>query len=282
MKTESPRLRNERGGGRALYGIAGVALLALSGCVSTQIEYDRMTNTGFPANQTVGGKTVSITSIYATESYIVGVSQDQTNIAALTGPANPADPNQYDYITEAELDTVEQANRSSPVGKINWLCFTMGIVPSYCTLYHIYGLVVNHWYEDPDGDRDQNTLGIAWTTSNRRAFANFWRNTTVSGNAGKYLRSTAHEIGHVFNLHHADGNGTTDIMNQTGVVGNSYVYEFQAAASKDHLRDHSDRCKYPGLSAFGALHEGHVDHGITTKRCLNILIKPVAGTVVNP
>jgi hypothetical protein len=267
---------------RASLGIAGAALLALSGCISTRVEYDRMTNTGFPADQTVGGKTVSISSIYATEGYIVGVSQDQTNIAALTGPANPSDPNQYEYITEAELDTVEQANRSSPVGKTNWLCFTLGIVPSFCTQYHIYGIVVNHWYEEPDGDRDQSTMGIAWTTSNRRAFANFWRNTTVSGDAGKFLRSTAHEIGHVFNLHHPDGNGTTDIMNQTGVVGNSYVYEFLAAGSKDHLKDHTDKCKYPGMSAFGALHDGHVDHGITTKSCLNILIRPVGGTVVNP
>lgn len=256
--------------------------LALSGCISTRVEYDRMTNTGFPANQTVGGKTVSISSIYATENYIVGVSQDQTNIAALTGPANPSDPNQYDFITEAELDTVEQANRSSPVGKTSFICFNIGIVPSYCTRYHIYGIVVNHWYEDNDGVRSQSTLGIAWTTTNRRAFAGFWRNTTVNGDPGKYLRSTAHEIGHVFDLHHGDGNGSTDIMNQTGVVGNSYVYEFLAAASKDHLKDHPAKCKYPGQSAFGAIHSGHADHGISTRRCFKIAAERVPGTVVGP
>jgi hypothetical protein len=252
---------------QALPWIALAALATVSGCISTRIEYDRMAGTAFPPDQTVGGKTVTIPSIYATESYLVGVSQDETNIAALTGPNNPADPNQYDYITEAELNTLESGHRSTPVAKTSWICFNLGIVPTWCTEYHIYGIVVNHYSEDDNGVRDKSVMGLMWADDNRRAFTNYYRNATVSGDGGKYLRSAAHEIGHAFNLHHPDGDGSTDIMNQTGVVGNNYVYQFVAAASKNHLKDHPDQCKYPSLSAFGAVHTNHVDHGYTTATC---------------
>lgn len=252
---------------RAVAGIALATLMALAGCTRTQVEYDRMTGAAFPPDQTVGGQTVTISSIYATESYLVGVSQDETNIAALTGPANPMDPNQYEYITESELDTLERAHRSSPVGKTSWVCFSLGFFPTWCTDYHIYGIVVNHYSEDDDGVRDKGVMGLMWTDDNRRAFTNFYRNATVSGDGGKYLRSAAHEIGHAFNLHHQDGDGSTDIMNQTWKVGTSYVYQFVAAASKNHLKDHDGQCKYPGQSAFGALHTNHADHGITTATC---------------
>lgn len=244
-----------------------MVLAGVAGCTSTSIEYDRMTNTTFPPDQTVDGKTVTIPSIYATEGYLVGVSQDETSIAALSGPANPADPNQYDYITESELDALEQGHRSSAVDKTSYICFNKGIVPTYCTAYHIYGVVVNHWSEDDNGVRDQGAMGLMWADDNRRAFANYYKNTTVSGNGGKYLRSAAHEVGHAFNLHHPDGDGSTDIMNQTWKVGDSYVYQFVAAASKNHLKDHPAACRWPAQSAFGATHTGHADHGITTAAC---------------
>ena len=106
-----------------------------------------------------------------------------------------------------------------------------------------------------------------WTADNRRSFANFYRNTTVSGDAGKFLRSAAHEIGHAFNLHHEDGDGSTDIMNQTGVVGSTYVYDFVAAASTDHLANHDKACVWPGQSHFAATHTSHADHGYNSGTC---------------
>jgi hypothetical protein len=244
-----------------------VLVVEMAACTSTRIEYDRMTRTAFPTPQTRNDTTFSIPSIYARQGYLVAVDTDQTNIAALTGPANPSDPNQYDYITEAELSALETANRSSSVGKTSFVCFTLGIVPWWCNQYHIYGIVVNHFYENPSGVRSTSTMGLMWTADNRRAFTNFYRNATVSGDPGKYLRSTVHEIGHAFDLHHPDGDGATDIMNQTGVVGNNYVYAFVAAASTDHLANHDKNCVWPSLSSFGATHTNHVDHGITTSTC---------------
>ena len=247
--------------------LVSVACVGSAACTSTSIEYDRMTGTAFPQAQTVNGAAVTLSSIYAADGYLLNVGEDQTNIAALTGPNNPNDPNQYDFITEAELDTLERANRAAPVASSRFICFNFGIVPSYCTQYHIWGVVVNHFYEDNDGVRSRGTMGIMWATNNRRAFANFYRNTTVSGDAGKYLRSTAHEIGHAFNLHHEDANGTTDLMNQTGVVGNTYVYDFVAAASTTHLADHDRACVWPGQSTFAATHTNHTNHGYNVGNC---------------
>lgn len=244
-----------------------VATAASMACTTTQIEYDRMTGTAFPVQQTQGGQTFSLTSIYAADGYLVGVSEDQTNIAALTGPPNPNDPQQYDFVTDAELDALETANRSSSVAMTSAICFRIGIVPSWCHTHHIYGIVANHFYEDPNGNRLTGVMGIMWTANNRRAFANFYRNTTVSGDGGKYLRSTAHEIGHAFNLHHEDGNGTTDIMNQTGVVGNNYVFDFVDAESTDHLANHAKACVWPAQSTFAAAHTNHADHGYNSGTC---------------
>jgi hypothetical protein len=247
--------------------VLALSALGLGGCSSVYLEYDRMTGTSYPPAQTVDGKQVTLASIYASEGYWLRVQEDQTGIAALTGPANPSDPNQYDYITEAELDTVEQANRSIPVAPSSYVCFDRGFFPMWCVTYHLYGIVVNHFYEDNDGVRSQGTMGIMWASTNRRAFANFYRNTTVNSDGAKFLRSTAHEIGHAYDLHHGDGDGSTDIMNQTGVVGNNYVFRFVAAASKNHLKDHDKQCVWPGLGPFGAVHTGHSDHGITTAKC---------------
>jgi hypothetical protein len=226
-----------------------------------------MAGTQFPAQQSRNGSNFTLSSIYAAEGYLFVVREDETDIAALTGPANPSDPTQYEWITESELDALETAHRSSSVGKRSFICFTRGIVPTYCTEHQLYGVVVDHKYEDPSGVRRASILGIMWTADNRRAFAGFWKNSTVSSDGGKYLRSTAHEIGHAFGLHHEDGNGSTDVMNQTGVVGNAYVFDFVAAASTDHFTRHDKGCVWPSLSAFAATHTDHPDHGYNSGTC---------------
>lgn len=92
-------------------------------------------------------------------------------------------------------------------------------------------------------------MGLMYDSANRSAFANFYKHNTVSGNNAKYLRSTAHEIGHAFNLAHCDGDGSTTIMNQTRVVGNTFTYEF-SSESLEHLQDHPKEFVWPGISPF--------------------------------
>lgn len=252
---------------KSVYEVIVFSILVggLTACTTTNLEYDRMTGTAFPATTTVGGNTVSLTSIYSDANKVLNVNQDQTNIAALTGPANPADPNQYAYITEAELDTIETANRTVSVG-VNVYSCGFWIFKGTCRTYYLYGIVANHWYEFGNGTRLQGVMGIMWTADNRRAFASFYKNGTVSGNNAKYLRSTAHEIGHAYNLHHQDGDGSRTIMNQTSVVGDSYDYEF-SSDSGDHLDDHPRDCVYPGTGSFTSVNTAHTAHTFTTSDC---------------
>lgn len=225
------------------------SVLAMStlfaGCTSAQVEYDRMTGTAFPAETVFGGETVNFTTIYLQGNILLTVLEDDTGIVPLTGPANPADPNQYDYINPAELETLEMANRSTPVGPTSWPC-SFWIFDGTCTRYHVWGVVVNHFEEKADGTRSTSTLGWMSDPVLRSSFANYYRNTTVSTHNQKYLRSAAHEVGHAFNLNHCDGDGATTIMNQTGVVGDAYTYEF-SAASLEHLQDHPKEAVWPGI-----------------------------------
>ena len=235
-----------------LLSMVAVGALA-TGCTTARVEYDRMTGTQYPQPVTVSGDQVDLTSIYWQGERIVTVTEDDTNIAALTGPANPLDPNQYDYINRAELETLETANRTDPIGSSTFNC---GLWNRFtCTRYHLYGAVVNHFWEGDCGTACRNTgllglmyAGASGVTNDRSAFVGFWKNSTVNSDNGKFLRSTAHEIGHAFNNNHCDGDGSTTIMNQTGVVGNTYNYQF-SATSLDHLQNHADTAVWPGLGA---------------------------------
>lgn len=233
--------------GRILWAVVCLLLVVVfaAGCTSTQVEYDRMTGTAFPQSTTVNGANVTLTTIYLQGGKLLSVVEDDTGIVPLTGPINPADPNQYDYITFAELDGLVTANRNSPIGKETWGC-SVWIFRFTCTRYNIHGIVVNHYREYDNGTRSTGLMGWMYDPVWRSGFVTFYKNAIVSGDNNKYLRSTAHEIGHAFNLSHCDGDGSTTIMNQTGVVGDTYTYEF-SSSSLVHLQDHPDEAVWPGI-----------------------------------
>jgi hypothetical protein len=211
-----------------------------------------MTGTQYPQPETVSGDEVHLTTIYWQGERLVTVDENTTNIAPLTGPANPLDPNQYDYIDLMELETIEIANRRDPIGPTSFSCGWNNA--GTCTRYHLYGIVVDHYWEGDCGVacRSTTTLGRMYAgasgaTNDRSAFASFWKHSTVNSDNAKYLRSTAHEVGHAFNLNHCDGDGSMTIMNTTGAVGNTFNYEF-SASSLDHLQNHADNAVWPGMS----------------------------------
>jgi len=223
-----------------------LGILTSVGCTTVQIEYDRMTGTQFPQQETVSGDQVNLSTIYLQGDRIFLVDEDDTNIAPLTGPANPADPDQYDYLTDAELETVTIANRDTSIGPIEFACGQMNRLT--CTRYHLYGIVVDHFRETNDGSRREGLLGRMFDAEERSAFVGYWSNSVVSSDNAKFLRSTAHEIGHAVNLNHCDGDGSMTIMNQTGVVGDTFNYEF-SSTSLDHLQNHSDDVIWPGIGS---------------------------------
>lgn len=232
---------------RAVETLCIVILLAGSAaCTTGRVEYDRMTGTAYPQPENVSGDDVNFTTMYLQGDILLDVQEDDSGIAALTGPADPSDPDQYDYITAAEIETLEMANRDDPVTESEWPC-EFWIFDGTCTRYHVYGVVVDHYYEYADGTRSTGLLGWMYASADRSAFVNFYKNSTLSGDNAKYLRSAAHEVGHAFNLSHCDGDGSTTIMNQTGVVGDSYSYEF-SSSSLEHLQDHDRDAVWPGIS----------------------------------
>lgn len=222
-----------------------VLAVLLAGCTSAELEYDRMSGTAFPQSETVSGSAVTLTSIYLQGELILSVDEDDTGIAALAGPANPMDPDQYDYITAAEIETLELANRGSGITQNTWPC-SFWLFSGTCTEYHVYGIVVDHWREYDNGTRSTTLMGWMYESGDRSAFVNFYKHTINNSDNGKYLRSTAHEIGHAFNLSHCDGDGSTTIMNQTGTVGDTYSYEF-SATGLTHLQDHDRNAVWPGI-----------------------------------
>lgn len=233
---------------RSTTALCLLAVVATSlACTSARVEYDRMTGTAFPQPETVSGEEVDFTTIYLQGDILLDVQEDDTSIAPLTGPADPSDPDQYDYITAAEIETLEMANRDDPVAESEWPC-EFWIFDGTCTRYHVYGIVVDHYLEFDDGTRSTGIMGWMYASGDRSAFVNFYKHATISGDNAKYLRSAAHEVGHAFNLSHCDGDGSETIMNQTGDVGDSYTYEF-SSSSLEHLQDHDRDAVWPGISS---------------------------------
>lgn len=228
--------------------------LVVSGCTSVQLEFDRMTGTAYPPAQTVGGNTVDLGSIYIDAGKLLVIDEDDTNIAPLTVSGS-----QKQCITNAETDSLMAANRNSVTGKTTRVCSSF-----VCTDYHLYGIVVDHFGSNSSTNACSfGLLGRMWRTADRSGFAMFYSNSDVSGDGAKFLRSAAHEIGHAYNLHHEDGDGSSTIMNQTSVVGSSFSYTF-STTSETHLDDHPDGCKYPGVGVFGEVDSAHPDHDWTT------------------
>jgi hypothetical protein len=101
-----------------------------------------------------------------------------------------------------------------------------------------------------------------WDMYSRRGTAVFYKNQTIHTQPIAYLRTSAHEMGHQFNLHHRDGYLSTSnsqkkfsIMNQTGVImtyggwPNGISLEFGPLEAK-HLSYHDIRYVAPGSSPF--------------------------------
>lgn len=228
---------------------AGSAL-AVTGCVATQLEFDRMQNTAYPTEQTLDGQDWTLASIYTNGGKLLLVDEDDTNIPALTSNGS-----QQNCISNAELDSLATTWRDNQIGPATFPC---GFNRRYtCTRYQLYGIVVDHFGRSGgNGACSTGLLGRMWQTPDRSAFAIFYSNNTIQTDGQKYLRTTAHEIGHAFNLHHGDGDGSATLMNQTSVVGDSFSYEF-SSDSRTHLDDHPSDCVFPGTGSFTSVTDAH-------------------------
>lgn len=218
-----------------------ILVTLLGSCV--RVEFDRMEGTSFPTEQFRNGKTHSISSIFSDAGFLVTVDEDDTNISPLNIGGS-------ECISDSELDSLQSGYRSSPL-------FPTG------NTYHLWAVVVDHYGEVNDECSPNFVIGKLLDPHTRSANALFYPHSTIQDSGQSYLRTAVHEIGHALNLHHGDGKTSTTIMNQTGSIIDSWVYEF-SIQSQEHLQNHPPKCKFPGAIG-GApytwvLDEHHVLH----------------------
>lgn len=192
------------------------------------MEFDALEDVPVPQYYIFRNNSLSTMRKEYTEcGWILEISYDDTSVA---------DPQAGSPFTTADMYSFWQANASVPSGSD-----------------YMHGAFLT--------DDNQGLLGIMFMNTGsvpslpnaerRQGFAVF-RNAFNQANREQfYLRTTMHEAGHGFNLLHGDGDGAQTIMNQTGTVGNNFIYNF-SNISCTHLGSHAIGAVAPGGEAFGS------------------------------
>lgn len=183
-----------------------------------------------PISVDLGGKKNTLEGIYNDAGIAIEVDKNETDIPDLKGPNSS--------YTRAELDGLMTQYRKQPSGGENMFAW----------------LVVVTNYAEQDG-----ILGIMFDPEGRHGTAVFQGNDMIRTDPRAYLRTSAHELGHQFNLHHEDGttyeeNNVTKytIMNQTWRIQpwpDAIGFKFGEHESI-HLSSHSIKNVQPGGGRF--------------------------------
>jgi len=201
------------------------------------------------------GKTYTLTEIYSKAGLDLEVRISDQNIANLG-----------DSYTESDLIDLMTQNsaRARSSGELDKM--------------YAYLLIVNGLLDPQDPDDpgpSNNILGVMFS-SKREGTAVFYKQSNINREPISFLRTSAHEVGHQFNLHHRDGSASTingpqgrqrkyTIMNQTliimkygGTWPNGVSLDFGPLESA-HLSGHPEGTVAPGASGLGECtpdHEG--------------------------
>jgi hypothetical protein len=227
------------------------------------LEIDKMAGAKFPPGEKSAsdssipavdwdGKKYTLREIYSKAGLDLNVNLNDENI-----------PNLGDSYTESDLIDLmtENSNRARSSGEAG-------------TMY-AYLLIVNGLLDPQDPDNpgpSNNILGIMFSPK-REGTAVFYKQSNIHREPISYLRTSAHEVGHQFNLHHRDGSVSTidgpqrqrkyTIMNQTliimkygGTWPNGVSLEFGPLESS-HLSGHPEETVAPGASRLGECTSDH-------------------------
>lgn len=205
------------------------------------LEIDMMQGTAFPPDQLLfEGRLHTLQDIYLQAGIILDVRLDENNILDLSGPDGT--------YTDAELDSLAQAHRNPNFQESG-------------NKWSAYLVVVTR---NAAGD-----LGIMFNTAERLGCAVFHSEALINTDNLAFLRTSAHEIGHEFNLHHEDGKtynegGTIKftIMNRTVDIQNSSSgwpagVGLQFRNERDHLYRHEIANVKPGGESFYRCNQEH-------------------------
>jgi hypothetical protein len=210
---------------------------------NASLEIDKMQGTQYPPNGIdFNGRQYSLQGIYADAGVSLSIQTDESDIPDLAGPDS-----KYDL---AELHSLMTSYRNStPSGIGNDMSAYLVVVTNY---------------------NDDGVLGIMFDSTTRLGTAVFYGNRMIREDPKAFLRTSAHELGHQFNLHHEDGTSFTEegitkytIMNQTRIIQgstegwpNAIGFKF-GENEKIHLSRHTIANVQPGGGRFYQCDEEH-------------------------
>jgi hypothetical protein len=238
----------------------------MAGQRKSVLEIDKMTGTKLPPGEMSAsgnaaniippvvwdGKTYTLTEIYSKAGIDLQVNVNDEDITSLG-----------DSYTDTELIDLmtEHSNRSSSSREEGNM--------------YAYLLIVNGLLDplDPDHPGPSDLILGLMFSPKREGTAVFYKQSTIHNQPISYLRTSVHEVGHQFNLHHRDGFMHTidspqrqrkfSIMNQTKIIQiyggqwpNGVSLEFGPLESS-HLSGHPVETVAPGASALGACTSDH-------------------------
>jgi hypothetical protein len=165
---------------------------------SAFLEVDRMEGTEFPPTSVYfDGRYNTLQGIYLRSGIILDIRRDENAIPDLAGPDN--------VYTDAELHNLMTSHRNPIYREIGNKLSAYLVV---ATNYDLAGV-----------------LEVMFDSSMRLGCAVFHGHDMIRTDPRAFLRTSAHEAGHQFNLHHEDGTTFTDggltkytIMNQTRLI----------------------------------------------------------------
>jgi hypothetical protein len=165
------------------------------------LEIDKMNGTPFPPdNVPHGSQTHGLRDIFSQAGIMLDVRLDESDIPDLAGPDG--------VYTDAELDNLMTFHRNPNFQEIQGKMSAYIVV---ATRYHREGV-----------------LGVMFDSQQRLGCAVFYEHSLIHNDQLAFFRTTAHELGHEYNLHHEDGvpymeNGVEkySLMNQTKKIQES-------------------------------------------------------------
>src|SRR5690349_11729972 len=150
-----------------------------------KLEMDKMKGTEFPPNSVeFEGKNHSLHSIYSEAGLTLEVNSDESTIPDLKGPSAAYKDSELDSLMKAHRSPFAQGDKISA-----WLVVVNGLF----------------YAEDPQEGQepgpDPTILGRMFDPQQRLGTAVFYANDMIRTDPKAFLRTTAHEVGHQFNLH---------------------------------------------------------------------------------
>ncbi|MGC2573700.1 MAG: hypothetical protein WA364_19470 [Candidatus Nitrosopolaris sp.] len=205
---------------------------------SALLEVRRLQGREFPPdNVNFNGRDYGLAQIYNDAGIALEVTKNQNDIPDLKGP-----------------------NSSYSQAELHSLLTQFRIPPDLGEKMFAWLVVVTNYSEQ------EGILGIMFEPLDRKGTAVFQGHNLIRTDPRAFLRTSVHELGHQFNLHHEDGttyeeNGVTKytIMNQTALIQpwpDAIGFKFGEHEST-HLSSHPDVDVRPGGAAFYHCNEEH-------------------------